>query len=481
MAQMLTSLISSLNFTCATYFVVAVVGFIVREDGYGVTSFVRALNLPGNCYNGLICFFKKSSVDKMILEQKWWHVVDTMCFPCTIDGKMILIIDGTKVIKEGKRMPSIKKLGQTSEDQTKPTFIWGTNYQSVSLLCGNENNKFCIPLTMPIVDGVSATADWEDSPYKKESQIVRAANDACEIAKELNKRAIVLGDRYYLSRNAVKILLEYNKSHPGYELYLVSKAKSNYTAYLPLTEEEKKDKRRKKGEKVKLFDFFDDVNTQFEEKTVFLYDKETEVKVARKELLWGYGVYVPMSFVLVQYWDDEKGTLRREVLGSMDTTLSTTEIMQLYSCRFKIEVQFKDMKSHVKTFSYRFWSKCQPLLNKKRKKGDPDPLESVTDPEARKLILKTLNATELFVFCGMVAQGIIQAIAIRYSIEGDLSKLRFQRTKANDIPSVENIMYVIRKNLNKYMYFNPDNLISFHIRMLVNKASWNELKKKRHV
>ena len=123
MTQMLTSLVASLNLTTATYFIVVVVGFITREDGYGVTSFVRALNLPGSCYNGLFNFFKKSSIKINALERKWWHIANETCVPFTVEAKMVLIIDGTKVLKEGKRMPSIKKLGQSSEDQTKPTYI----------------------------------------------------------------------------------------------------------------------------------------------------------------------------------------------------------------------------------------------------------------------------------------------------------------------------------------------------------------------
>ena len=456
------------------WFTVVIVGFMTHTDHYGVSSFMRALDLPAVCYTRLLSFFRTCKVDLNLLSRKWWVVAIAMNYPYMVRNKVVLIVDATKAQKEGKRMPATKKLGQTSEDQTKPTYIWGTMFQSIGLLCGKVGSMFSCPLTMRIADGIAAMADWDESPYKKESQIVQAAKDACEIAKEIKKPCILLGDRYYLARSAIQNILKHNLENPKCKVFLLSKAKRSFTAYYPLTEEQRKDKRRKKGNSVKLFSFFEDPDTEFKEVTVYLYGKQVTASVARKELLWGSGVYVPMSFILVKYYDEDKKEERREVLGSMDTTLTTREIMELYSYRFKIEVQFKADKSVLGIFSYRFWTGSQPWLNKRRKKGDPDPLEKVTDPEDRKKILETLHATELFVFCGIVAQGILQNISLRFASEGDRSDLRYQRTPANAAPSEENIMHVLRIKLPGFLASHQNTLVARLIKQTIERASWDE-------
>ena len=121
---------------------------MTHTDHYGVSSFMRALDLPAVCYTRLLTFFRTCKVDLDLLSRKWWVVAIAMNYPYMVRNKVVLIVDGTKAQKEGKRMPATKKLGQTSEDQTKPTYIWGTMFQSIGLLCGKVGNMFSCPLTM---------------------------------------------------------------------------------------------------------------------------------------------------------------------------------------------------------------------------------------------------------------------------------------------------------------------------------------------
>ncbi len=462
----------------ASWFVISVLGFILRTDQYGVSTFVRSCDLPASSYERLLSFFRKSPVKIDKLELRWWEIVIKNFPRYKINDKeddpYVLVVDGTKVQKEGRRMPAVKKLGQTSEDQTKPTYIHGVMFQCISILCNIGTSLLSVPLLMHIVDGVKATSEWEDSPYGTESQLVQAANDVIKFAEAIKKPIILIGDRYYLSKEIVRKFLAFNQDNIDCTINLITKVKRNYCAYLPLTEEQKKDKRRKKGDKVKLFDLFDGSLFKLEELKIDLYQKEVPAKVGRIELLWGPGLYALMSFVFVEYWDEDKGVLRREVLTSMDTSLSTETIIKLYSYRFKIEVQFKASKSALEIFSYRFWSKFQPYYNKKRKKGDPDPLEAVVDPNERKCILETLHATELYVFCGVVAQGIVQLIALQFSKKGNRSMLRYQRTPAGEIPSEENIMFYISKNFNDFINNNPNDFISKTITKARNRVSWDE-------
>ncbi len=467
----------------AMWFTICVLGFIRRSDHYGVSTFVRACHLPAGCYERLLSFFRKSPVKIERLELKWWKIVVNKFPRYKINDKKddpyVLVIDGTKVQKEGRRMPAVKKLGQTSEDQTKPTYIHGIMFQCISILCSKGASLLSVPLAMHIVDGVKATSEWENSPYGTESQLVQAANDVIKIAEAIKKSIIVIGDRYYLSREIVRRFLDFNKENIGCPINLITKVKKNYCAYFPLTDEQKKDKRRKKGDKVKLFDLFDGSLFKLKEIKINLYQKVVKARVGRIDLLWGTGLYTLMSFVFVEYWDETENVLRREIITSMDTSLSTETIIKLYTYRFKIEVQFKASKSVLEIFSFRFWSKFQPYYNKKRKKGDPDPLESVVEPNERKCILETLHATELFVFCGVVAQGIVQLIALQFSEKGDRSMLRFQRTPAGEIPSEENIREYIKNNFDNFINNNPNDFISRTIIKARNSVSWDERRAQR--
>ncbi len=67
------------------WFVVVVVGLMVRTDHPGVTSFIRDLGIRPGMYESLIYFFRATS----------WN---------------ILIGDGVKQSKEAHRMPGVKKL-----------------------------------------------------------------------------------------------------------------------------------------------------------------------------------------------------------------------------------------------------------------------------------------------------------------------------------------------------------------------------------
>lgn len=54
-------------------------------------------------------------------------------------------------------MPSLKKLHQESESNTKPSFILGHSCQAVSILCGFKGKFFSIPLISRIHQGIKFT------------------------------------------------------------------------------------------------------------------------------------------------------------------------------------------------------------------------------------------------------------------------------------------------------------------------------------
>ncbi|MEW9677921.1 hypothetical protein ABRT01_17495 [Lentibacillus sp. L22] len=128
--------------------------------------------------------------------------------------------------------------------------------------------------------------------------------------------------------------------------------------------------------------------SEFQTTTVMMYGKEETVQFLCLDLIWGQGLYQELRFVLVQWGN------RRSTLVSTERTMVATDIIELYGHRFKIESMFREMKQAISAFSYHFWCKSMPKLNPYLKKGDPQPIEQITDEQERNNILRTLKAIE---------------------------------------------------------------------------------------
>jgi hypothetical protein len=130
------------------WFATAVAGFTVRTDMLGVTSIVRALNLDARCYNTLIDCFHSSAVKLDRLTALWTQVVLRLFpQPLRVNGRCVLVGDGIKVPKCGRKMPAVKLPHQQSESNTKPEYIMGHSLQAVSLLVQAASSFFAVPPT----------------------------------------------------------------------------------------------------------------------------------------------------------------------------------------------------------------------------------------------------------------------------------------------------------------------------------------------
>ena len=92
------------------WFLVVLAAFAVRNDLLGVTSFVRALGLSEDCYDRLLHFFHSESVKVDQLAQLWFAIVINHFPLFMVDDRPVLILDGIKKSKEGRKMPGVKYL-----------------------------------------------------------------------------------------------------------------------------------------------------------------------------------------------------------------------------------------------------------------------------------------------------------------------------------------------------------------------------------
>lgn len=101
------------------YLVLVLVGFSIRPECAGVTSFIRAVFLEPGLYKGFLHFFNYStSLDLHYLTQIWFTMVHRLFPVLRVNDYDVYVADGLKVAKEGKKMPGVKnevpRTGKTS-------------------------------------------------------------------------------------------------------------------------------------------------------------------------------------------------------------------------------------------------------------------------------------------------------------------------------------------------------------------------------
>ena len=436
------------------WFVIVIIGLLTRGDKLGVTSFVRSLSLKEKCYECLIHFFRSTAYCVNEIKEVWISIVGRSDKLFRMDGRVLLLGDGTKVAKEGKKMPGVQKQYQESENISKSPYIFGHMFGGLAAIIGNPGAYFAVPISMEIHQGISVIADWNESfSDRKKSHVVRMIENGYEAAQILG-RSILCLDRYFLTVPSLKRLAELNAEVKL--LDIITRAKSNCIAYEkpePVTEK-RRGRPRKRGNAVKLKTLFETRKEDFIKAKARMYGAEEEVSYLCLDLLWGVGLYRELRFVLV---DCNRG---KGIFVCTDTSLDPVKIIEGYSMRFGIECSFRELKQQIGAFCYHFWTSCLPKLNRFKKKDEAGNLAKVTDEKNRDTILATIDATERFVLFSCIAIGLTQMIALEKSLSENISKHRYLRTKARIKISEATVLEYMRKHLFRLLLLHPDSEIT---------------------
>lgn len=371
------------------WFLTVLAAFSLRPDLRGVTSFVRAIGLNELSYDSLLHFFHSTGIDLDKLSRLWLLTV-LQRFPVhRIDQRPVLILDGLKNPKEGRKMPAVKHLHQQSESNTKPHFIMGHSFQAFGVLCRVGSYYFCVPVCARIHEGIV------ESNRSRKTLI----DKACALLKEVcqEQQFILLADAYYANGKMVCSL-----DNAGSEL--VTRVRSNSVAFMPALQPKrpKRGRPKKYGTKVILKNLFACLEGFEVMRTSVYGEREVAIRYRVLDLLWK-PVGKTVRFVLIDH--PHRGRL---MLLSTDLTRSAEDIVLLYSLRFKIEVSFKHAIHSIGTFGYHFWmADMKPL---KRKSGN-QYLHRETK-EYRDHVHRKMRAYHLFVQCGTIAQGMLNYLAM---------------------------------------------------------------------
>jgi len=421
------------------WFVVIIISMMIGTEHSGVTSIIRELSLSSRNYESILNFFHASSWKIETIREKWISLVKNNAPLIEAEGYRILVGDGVKHPKEAKKMPGVKKHHQESENVSKAEYIFGHLYGAVGVLAGSVGKMFCVPLGASIQDGVKTIREWVKSDCAAYSHVQQVIQLAGKCTKILGKSIIVL-DRLFLSVNALNACKNYLDATGEWMLHIITKAKKSAVAYEDPPSYSGKGRPPKKGKSIKLWSLFDKYEL-FEPLKVQIYGKVETVKYRAINLLWGQKLYQKLQFVFVILEDG-----RKSILVSTLLNLSPTQIIETYSWRFKIEIQFKELKNTLGGFAYHFWSKHMPKLLR-FSPAKNNLLEGVSDPHSRELIIGTLKAIEGYMMLACVALGMLQMIALKFGSAIKLSGCLWLRTQTNDIPTESTVARYLSKNI----------------------------------
>lgn len=371
------------------WFATCVAGLTVRTDLLGVTSIVRALGLHERFYDNLLDHFHSTGVLLDEMSALWAQVVLRLFpDPLRVNGRLIVVGDGIKVPKSGKKMPAVKLLHQESDSNTKPEYIMGHSLQAVSVLVQAAESVFAVPLATRIHEGLV----WSNRDKRTLLDKMLALLKIVEIRQPF----YFVADAYYASQKIITGLLDQNN-------HLVTRVRSNAVAYIRYHHQDarKRGRPRLYGKKITLKSLFTDGLAMEQTASPVYGEKNVTLQYRVCDLLWR-PVGRLVRFVVVIH-----PTRGRCLLMSTDTSLSGIDIIRLYGLRFKIEHGFKQAVRVIGSFSYHFWMKeMKPL---RRRNGNQYLHRESSD--YRDAVKRKINAYHVFIHAGVVSQGLLQYLA----------------------------------------------------------------------
>ncbi len=369
------------------WLMVVVIGFITKPDFLGVTSLARGVGLSPCYYTCLLNFFNSANVNLDVLCTLWIRTIFRHFTSLVrLNGRALMVGDGLKNGKEGKKMPGVKLLYQESNNNSKAPYIMGHSLQVVAILAKGLKTHFAIPLVGKIHEGIRYSCRDSRTLLDKMYEMVLDLN--------MPEKFYFIADKYYCSGRFMKRMVAEG-------IDIITMMKRNAVAYYPPAPEQKRRGRPKRyGKKIKLFSLFD-TDLSFTKAPMPGKPKLT-IEYAVVTLLWRpLGEFV--QFVLVRH--PEKG---QSICMSTDLTISPLDIILGYSLRFKIEVSFKQAIYQIGTFMYRFWVKNMKPI----KWGDGDRHLQFAPKKFKEKIARKIHAYHLFVQLGFIAQGIFHYLSI---------------------------------------------------------------------
>ena len=377
------------------WLVLVLAALCLRPDLAGVTSLVRALGLSNASYYCLLHFFHSPALDLDCLTRLWRQTLQRLFgrFLVRVNGRPVVLADGLKRPKEGRKMPAVKSLHQESRCNAKASFIMGHSLQAVALLAQAAGRCWAVPVAARIHEGVVWTARDRRTLLDKLAALL--------LGLHWEGPLTVVADAYYAAAKFARALLA--SGH-----HLVTRVRSNAVAYFPpptrRCRKPRRGRRRLYGHKTPLQSWFC-YRSQFRKAPSPVYGESgVTLRYLSQDLLWR-----PLGQLVRFVWVSHptRGNL---VLLCTDLSLQPLEIIRLYGWRFKIEVSFKQAIHTVGAYAYHFWMRDMTPLHR----GCGKQYVQRKSPSYRAQVRRKLAAYERHIQLGLIAQGLLQYLALNF-------------------------------------------------------------------
>ena len=420
------------------WFVTIIFGIIMRSDFRGITSILGALIIKPAFYHSALHFFRSTAFNLVTLKNKWASIVTEKFRLKTIDGRIFIIGDHTKVVKEAKYMPGIKKHHQESENSSKAEYIYGHDIGVIGTLTEGII-MHCVPLDVEIHGGSDDVNALSNPDMSESTSNYKLLQMVSRFVIETNRKSFLLLDAGFSTGEVFEETYNLNKKAGSDMVALITRAKNNYVGFEKPEALLPSGKTPKYGNKVELRLLFKTSLDRFTTANLNIYGKVESVQYLCLDLFWKPAKRI-IRFVLVK--TNEKAM----ILMCSDLNIAPEMIIVAYTYRFKIEVSFKNLKHVIGGFCYHFWTKGMPKLSKSKTKMD---LSVVTKTEDISKISSTFRATQVFAFLSCIALGILMLLS------ETLPKLVWQnysgwlRTYSKATPSIETTRDAVRNSYNR--------------------------------
>ena len=421
----------------ATFFWLALVlaAFCLRPDLAGVTSLVRSLGLTDGSYYCLLHFFHSRALPLDALTAAWLQTVRQLLgrHLVRLNARPVVLVDGLKRPKEGRKMPAVKCLHQESDCNAKAPFIMGHSCQAVALLAQAAGACVGIPIAARIHEGLV----W--SNRDRRSLLDKLGHLLVGLAWE--EAVTVVADAYYAAGKFARNLLRHGH-------HLVTRVRSNAVAFFPppSPKSQRRGRPRLYGRKTKLKHWFR-LKARFQSATCPLYDqRQVTLRYYSRDLLWR-----PLGLMVRFVWviHPSRGRL---ILLCTDLGMSPLDIIRLYAWRFKIEAGFWQAIHTVGAYAYHFWMRAMPPL----RRGQGNQYLHHKSDKYRQAVRRKFAAYERHIQIGLIAQGLLQYLALVFPRVAWRNFNSYIRTAKTDQPPSEWVVtHALRHTWPDFLRFSP--------------------------